>query len=170
MSRKDRGSRKCPECSAEPDASMGATGQTNDLLWGEGSSFSPPCLPVGREQEELRVFPLHSQLLLHVPGMAWLHSLRTFCCADKMIPQRRIVSAAATLPRVSGEVIEERTKAKVQLHAHDGLCCTCFGVRSHRVSWLCRDHRMLTGTAEAKSCWFITVALFYRGTEMDSEA
>lgn len=33
-----------------------------------------------------------------------------------MIPQRRTLSAAATLPQVPGKVIEQRAKPKVQLH------------------------------------------------------
>lgn len=114
VSRKDSSSRKCPECSAEPGSSMGATAR--QTAWSGGRCWSRASSFHGQEREKLQVLHLHSQLLLRVPAVAWLHSLRTFCWVGKMIPQRRILSAAATVPQASGKAIEKRARAKVQLH------------------------------------------------------
>lgn len=124
----------CPECSAEPDSAVGATGQTECLPWGEGASpgpspglSSPPCLgcsslclaqllPWGREQEN----PSPGSTASAARPRHALASLRTFCWVDKMIPQR-ILRAAATLDCKSAKAqVRLRTRWAV-LFLHWGL-------------------------------------------------
>ena len=43
---------------------------------------------------------VHPREGLTLLGQGFLTSPRAFCCVDKVIPQRRILSATATLPQV----------------------------------------------------------------------
>jgi len=73
-------------------------------------------------------------------GQGFLVSPSAFCCMDKTIPQRQILSATATHPQVQGKVREIKgLHANCSSKTRQGLCCACsecFGVTSHQLSKL----------------------------------
>lgn len=84
---------------------------------------------------------MHPREGLTLLSQGFLASPRAFCCVDKMIPQRRILSATARVPQVWGKVREIKgLNTNCSSKTRQGLCCACsecFGVIiSHQLSKL----------------------------------